>query len=524
MSDRSKTKQQLIDELHALRSQLQHAQKGASSQSPEELLDVEELFNSLKAPASILDRQLRYQRVNTSYENYTGFSVSQLIGATPAAVVGQDGFNKKIKPFLERCLAGERLEFEDWFEFQNMGRRYMHVIYTPRTQPDGTICGILHFSFDLTERYNKDVLSSTILDSSTSAFWLVNKQGRILSANAAAARLLGYSIEELQKMTLFQIDAMGPQNIRQRIKQVIVRGQAAFESLHRRKDGILLEVEVVASYLQYTDGRFVVFIRDLTAEKLAEQKLQTNKARIQKKLLASPATPDDFSGLELDDIIDVKMLQSLSDAFHQLTGMVFALLDTEGKIFVAAGWQDICTKFHRIHPETNANCLQSDTVLTRGLTRGQVRRYRCKNQLWDMSTPLIVGGRHVGNIFTGQFILEDEASPRDFFRQQARKYGFDEDSYLDALDKVPRPEFRAGGHGHAFLFQTCGYARHPELYQHQTSLVIDGKGHPEQAAAGKRSKVQDLCGFLSRGHLRDQQAKTFHRREPCRQQYARLLA
>ncbi len=438
MSDRQKSKEQLINELRTLRARLRQADKASCAHTMGNAVDFEELFDSLKTPASILDTQLRYQRVNAAYENYTGISVSQILGSSPAVVIGQETFKTKAKPLLDRCLAGERVEFESWFEFPEMGKRYMHVIYSPRMDSDGTITGILHFSFDLTERYDKEILSTTILDTSTSAFWLADKQGRILSVNNAAARLLGFTVEELQGMTISQIDAMGAQKVRQRIKQVIVRGQAAFETQHRRKDGVLLDVEVVASYLQYTDGRFVVFIRDLTAEKQAEQKLLASKSRIQKKLQTSFTTKEDFSGLELDEIIDVKMLQSLSDAFHQLTGMVFGLLDTEGKIFVAAGWQDICTKFHRVHPEANKNCLQSDTVLTQGLSRGQVKRYRCKNQLWDMATPLIVGGRHVGNIFTGQFLLANEEPPRELFRRQARRFGFDEQAYLEALDEVPR--------------------------------------------------------------------------------------
>jgi PAS domain S-box-containing protein len=58
--------------------------------------------------------------------------------------------------------------------------------------------------------------------------------------------------------------------------------------------------------------------------------------------------------------------------------------------------------------------------------------------MWDLVTPIFVGGNHMGNLFLGQFLYDDESPDRDLFRAQAIRYGFDEDAYLAALDQVPR--------------------------------------------------------------------------------------
>jgi PAS domain S-box-containing protein len=58
--------------------------------------------------------------------------------------------------------------------------------------------------------------------------------------------------------------------------------------------------------------------------------------------------------------------------------------------------------------------------------------------MWDMATPIVVGERHVGNLFLGQFFFSDEKVDRELFKQQAQRYGFDEEAYLAALDRVPR--------------------------------------------------------------------------------------
>lgn len=126
------------------------------------------------------------------------------------------------------------------------------------------------------------------------------------------------------------------------------------------------------------------------------------------------------------------------DDFVALTGLVIAMLDTEGNVLVTAGWQDVCTKFHRVNPETAARCRESDTALTQGVVRGEFRAYTCKNGLTDVVTPLFVGDVHVGNIFSGQFFYDDEGPDANFFERQAERFGFDRDEYLKAAMAVPR--------------------------------------------------------------------------------------
>ncbi|MFT3916341.1 MAG: PocR ligand-binding domain-containing protein [Anaeromyxobacteraceae bacterium] len=153
--------------------------------------------------------------------------------------------------------------------------------------------------------------------------------------------------------------------------------------------------------------------------------------------LEGPAEGD-IGELALEEIIDAPLLRSMLDDFYRLTGMLGAVLDVSGKVLVAVGWQDICTRFHRCHPATLRNCLESDTALTRGVPVGTFKHYRCKNNMWDMVTPLEVGGRHVGNVFIGQFFYEDDPPDEAVFREQARRHGFDEDAYLAALARTPR--------------------------------------------------------------------------------------
>ena len=67
--------------------------------------------------------------------------------------------------------------------------------------------------------------------------------------------------------------------------------------------------------------------------------------------------------MKFADLVDIKELQELCESFSIATGMATAILDIDGTVLVATGWHDICTKFHRVHPETARRCFESDTVL-----------------------------------------------------------------------------------------------------------------------------------------------------------------
>jgi C4-dicarboxylate-specific signal transduction histidine kinase len=58
--------------------------------------------------------------------------------------------------------------------------------------------------------------------------------------------------------------------------------------------------------------------------------------------------------------------------------------------------------------------------------------------MWDIVTPIMLDGQHVGYVFSGQFFFDDEPLDYELFRSQARKYGFNEEKYMAALNKVPR--------------------------------------------------------------------------------------
>ena len=207
-----------------------------------------------------------------------------------------------------------------------------------------------------------------------------------------------------------------------------------------RKDGAPMTLSFNGRASVDDQGRFVrthCMFEDVTARRLAEG-LAATEERLRLKLDSILSPDAAIIDEDLSNILDTPAIQSLMEDFTRLTGMVMAILDLQGKVLVATGWQDICTQFHRVHPQAAANCTASDLFLAQNLRPGEYVAYKCQNHLWDVATPLFIGGKHVGNIYTGQFFYDDEPVDEPLFIDQAAKYGFDQEQYLAALHRVPR--------------------------------------------------------------------------------------
>ncbi|MBS4057684.1 MAG: PocR ligand-binding domain-containing protein [Bacteroidales bacterium] len=139
---------------------------------------------------------------------------------------------------------------------------------------------------------------------------------------------------------------------------------------------------------------------------------------------------------KLINLIDFDKVNILLEGFNKSTGFVTAILDLRGNVLSKSGWRQVCTDFHRVHPETSKRCTISDTVLAGKMEEGEkFHYYKCLNGLVDVAVPIVIKGIHIANLFTGQFFFEEP--DRAYFAEQARKFGFDEASYFESLEKVP---------------------------------------------------------------------------------------
>jgi ligand-binding sensor protein/DNA-binding CsgD family transcriptional regulator len=157
----------------------------------------------------------------------------------------------------------------------------------------------------------------------------------------------------------------------------------------------------------------------------------------------------DFSNTELEnshlvdgkysitDLIDIEVLNKTLEKFSLASGFTAGLLEYPSrKILIGTGLRNICTKFHRACPESAENCRDSNIHLTeRSKELKEPSIIPCRNGLMDGVTPIVIRGKTIACLITGQILFEEPEIER--FKKQAKMYGYDLEAYMEALSEVP---------------------------------------------------------------------------------------
>ncbi len=137
---------------------------------------------------------------------------------------------------------------------------------------------------DVTRRVQNEELlqqtmrrNSVILETAIDGFYILDEQGSVTDANAALCRMLRYSIDEIKNLTIGDIDALSS---REEIMEALgeLNGEPVFfETKQRRKDGVVIEVEVRAQRVEI-EGKRLVFcsVRNITQRKRAREALEAS--------------------------------------------------------------------------------------------------------------------------------------------------------------------------------------------------------------------------------------------------------
>ncbi|WP_128694698.1 PAS domain S-box protein [Methanoculleus taiwanensis] len=119
----------------------------------------------------------------------------------------------------------------------------------------------------------------TLFDHAADAIFIHDLEGRFLEVNGAAVEHLGYSREELLRMSLADIDAPEFASlVCERIDDLLMQGHAFFETAHIRCDGSVVPMELSSCIIQYRANPAVLSVaRDITVRKAVEEKIRIQR-------------------------------------------------------------------------------------------------------------------------------------------------------------------------------------------------------------------------------------------------------
>lgn len=124
----------------------------------------------------------------------------------------------------------------------------------------------------------------------------------------------------------------------------------------------------------------------------------------------------------LSDLVDIKTLQEILDAFTTTTGLMANIVDGEGvSIFPRKGIKKCC-KFCRIIYSLEGGKNRCQAAYKRAGKQaalfGEPYIFRCPSGLIEWAAPIVLNGEHVGTIICGQVLMWE---PEEFFWIELRK-------------------------------------------------------------------------------------------------------
>lgn len=147
-------------------------------------------------------------------------------------------------------------------------------------------------SREATELDNNAFLLSAIVDSSIDAIISKDLDGVVTSWNRSAEQLFGYTAEEATGKTVLELLIPADREAEEaEILARLRRGERVehFETVRRRKDGVLLDISLTISPVKDAGGRIIgasKIARDISGRKRAERAIQALNAQLAADLAA----------------------------------------------------------------------------------------------------------------------------------------------------------------------------------------------------------------------------------------------
>ena len=115
------------------------------------------IANNAKEFMSLINREFKYEAVNDSYCFAHNKKRDEIIGKSLADLWGKSVFNKTIRNYINDCFSGKEIQYEEWFQFPALGKRYFDVHYYPYYGKDATVTHAVVITHDITQRKNAEI-------------------------------------------------------------------------------------------------------------------------------------------------------------------------------------------------------------------------------------------------------------------------------------------------------------------------------------------------------------------------------
>ncbi len=307
-------------------------------------LDI--LFDSVQGGIITVDRGYTILSANRYVEEWVGIPAKALIGRSCL-----DIFHEKIG-ICPHCAAKATFETGEINSImQSRGMNYAELTAYPVKNEAGEVADCVVFILDITERvlYQEETLSlyreviqtkeylESIIENSADSIVATDLEGTVTSWNEGAEKIFGYTeAEAMGKFLPFVPDFLLEKERAyiQRIKTGEVLKD--IETLRRRKDGTIIEVNLTLSPIKDAAGKVIGISgisRDISEKKIVEKELIRRNQELSRLFFISSAMR---GTLELDKLLRMVLVAvTMSDGMGFNRAILF-LVDDAKKVLRGA--------------------------------------------------------------------------------------------------------------------------------------------------------------------------------------------
>jgi len=237
------------------------AERARLREAETQLIRREKYFRTLTENSldviAILDREGNFTYVSPSVERVEGYAPHELIGQKAFALIHPDDVTQVIMAF-ESVLASPGQPRRIQYRYKHKdGEWYRHEAHCQNRFDDPEIGGLVAHCRDVSDRWRaeEDLRQSEkqyrlLFHGNPNPMWVFDLETlKFLEVNDAAVQHYGYSPDEFLAMTI--MDIRPPEKPSQHKTPAVDQTERALIWRHRRKDGSLIDVEVIWSPLAF---------------------------------------------------------------------------------------------------------------------------------------------------------------------------------------------------------------------------------------------------------------------------------
>jgi two-component system sensor histidine kinase/response regulator len=261
-------------------------------QAEAELKEMSEVMKNAVSGISKIDPEGHYLYVNQAYSDVTGYPPEEMIGMLWEKTVHPDELEKLIAAYWQMVKEG-RVEVETRGIRKDGSVFYKQLVMISTYDEQHQFLGHYCFMKDISDRKQAEIAlakellrSKTFFNTSMDGVVIMDRYGKVIESSPSFAQMIGYSLEEIMNLSVFDWDAKWTKEELQGILEM-EEFVPLFETIHRRKDGSVYDVEISYNRVELEGERVNFCIcRDITERKRneAERKQSEKSLRYQKEM------------------------------------------------------------------------------------------------------------------------------------------------------------------------------------------------------------------------------------------------